>query len=280
MRKINVKEIKNAASRLSIEANINLREDIRKAIKSALTKETDKRARRILEIILENAYIARDEKIAMCQDTGLVVVDIELGQDVSLVGGDLTKAINDGIKSGYAKGSFRKSAVMDPVSRKGASAYVPAVIYTEIVKGSKVKITVSPKGFGSENKSKIKMFNPTDGKKEIEAFVLDTVKAAGPDACPPYIIGIGIGGTFDKAAVLSKKALFRPVNKHNPKPEIKKMEEDIFNAVNKSGTGPMGLGGKTTCLGVSILDAPTHIAGLPVAVNVSCHATRSKTVII
>jgi len=280
MRKINVREIRNTVRDLCISANIKLRNDIREALKKSIKKETKPRAKYILKILLENAVMAEREDLAICQDTGLAVIDLALGQDVRLLGGDLIKAINDGVKDGYNKGYFRKSIVLDPLTRRKTPVSHPAVIYLNIVKGNKVKITVSPKGFGSENKSKIKMLNPTDGEKEIKEFVLNTVKDAGPNACPPFILGVGIGGTFDGAALLAKKALFRNINKRNPKLEIRKLENNLLKAINKLNIGPMGLGGKTTCLGVNILEAPTHIAGLPVAVNVSCHATRSKTTVI
>ncbi|NQT23060.1 MAG: fumarate hydratase, partial [Candidatus Omnitrophica bacterium] len=254
--------------------------DIEKALRRALEKETKKNAKNILKILLENANIARNEKIAICQDTGIVVCDIRIGQDVKIIGGDLKKAINDGVNEGYKKGYFRKSVVNDPILRKGPSGYIPAVIYTDVVRGNKMEITVSPKGFGSENKSKIKMLNPTDGIEKIKEFIISVVKEAGANACPPFILGIGIGGSFDKAALLSKRALFRPIHKRNPKPHLKKLENEILIAVNRLNIGPMGLGGKTTCLGVNIMDAPTHIAGLPVAVNVGCHATRSVSKVI
>ena len=280
MRKINVREIRNTVRDLCISANVKLRKDIREALKKSIKKETKPRAKYILKILLENADVAEREDLAICQDTGLAVIDLALGQDVRLLGGDLIKAINNGVKDGYNKGYFRRSVVLDPLTRRKTPVSSPAVIYVNIVKGNKVKITVSPKGFGSENKSKIKMLNPTDGEKGIKEFVLNTVKEAGPNACPPFILGVGIGGTFDGAALLAKKALFRNINKRNPKWEIRKLENNILKAINKLNIGPMGLGGKTTCLGVNISVAPTHIAGLPVAVNVSCHATRSKTAVI
>lgn len=280
MRKVHVRIIRDTVRDLCISANIELRKDIKDALKMALKAETNKRAKGILNVLLKNADIAKREKLAICQDTGLCVVDIALGQGVCLIGGDLIKAINDGVKEGYKEGCFRNSVVKDPVLRLGIPGSVPAIVYTDVVKGSKLKITVAPKGFGSENKSRIKMLNPTDGEKAIKEFVIDTVKKAGPNACPPYVVGVGIGGTFDKSAILAKKALFRPINKRNPKSNIRRMERDLLKEINRLNIGPMGLGGKTTCLGVNILEAPTHIAGLPVAVNINCHVTRSKTVII
>ena len=279
MRRINVNRIKNIVSELCISANTVLRKDIEKALRSGLKKETKKLAKSILKILLDNIRIAKREQLAICQDTGIVIVHIQLGQAVTIIGGDLEKAVNEGVEEGYKRGCFRRSIISDPVLR-GNAKYIPAIIYIDIVKGPHVKITVSPKGFGSENKSKIKMLSPTDGVKEIKNLVLDTVKVAGPDACPPFIIGIGIGGSFEKAAILAKKALLEPIDRKNAKPHLKKLEDEISREINRLNIGPMGLGGKTTCLGVNIMDAPTHIAGLPVAVNVGCHATRSKTVLI
>ena len=277
MRKINVNKIKNVVSELCIEANVNLRRDIYKAILKALKKETNKRARRILGILLENAGIARRESRALCQDTGLVCVYASIGQDVKLVGGDLKKSIDSGVKEGYKKGFLRKSVVKSPLLRVNTGTNTPSIIYTDIVKGNKLKITVMPKGFGSENKSRLKMLNPTQGEKDIISFILEVVKEAGPDACPPYILGIGLGGTFDKASSLAKIALISPIDRQNAKKHLRKLEDAILKEVNKLGIGPAGLGGKTTLLGVNILEYPTHIAGLPVAVNVGCHITRSAS---
>jgi len=280
MRKINVSEIRKKISALCIKANVELRDDIKKALKKSIKREKTERSREILRVLLKNAEIAKRERIAICQDTGLAVVHIAVGQDVRIVGGDLKKAVNAGVKQGYVEGYFRRSVVLDPLARKKTPAAAPAVIYTEIVPGSKISVTVSPKGFGSENKSTLHMFLPTDSEARIKEFIIDTVKRAGPSACPPFILGIGIGGTFDKAAYLAKKALFRPIDKSNPKPEIRKLENALLKDINALNIGPMGLGGKTTCLGVNIIETPTHIAGLPVAVNVSCHATRSKTAVL
>jgi len=280
MRKIDVRTIKDAISKLSIDANVNLRADVRRAMEKALKKEKKNTARETLRVFLENADIAKRERRALCQDTGLVSVYMEIGQGVRLTGGDVKEAIEEGVREGYEKGFLRKSVVKSPILRENTGQNTPPVIYTELVKGDKVKITVVPKGFGSENKSKIAMLKPTDGEEKIISFVLDTVKSAGPDACPPYILGIGLGGTFDKAAHLAKKALIFPVDRPNPKRHLRKLEESILRKVNALGIGPMGLGGKTTCLGVNILEYPTHIAGLPVAVNLGCHITRSAGKII
>ena len=275
MRKINVGKIRNAVRDLCLEANFVLRRDIMAALKKALSNETDMRSWNIIRSIVENAWAAKSRKIAICQDTGLVSVFLEIGQGVALAGGDLEKAVNDGVREAYKKGFLRKSVVADPLLRKNTGTNTPCVIYTAVVPGVKVKITVAPKGFGSENRSRIKMFRPTASVDAIKKFVLETAREAGADACPPFVIGVGMGGTFDKAAYLAKKALLRPSDRGNPKRHIGRLEEELLKDINSLGIGPMGLGGKTTALGVNILEYPTHIAGLPVAVNVSCHATRS-----
>ena len=279
MRKINVNKIKNVVTELCKEANFKLRPDITKALKIALKKETNKKAKSILQILLKNAKIAYEEKRALCQDTGIVCVYIKLGDKVELVG-DYKKAINKGVEEAYRKHFLRKSVVNSPLKRENTRTNTPAIIYTDIVKGSKIEIVVMPKGFGSENKSKVKMMNPTVSEEEIVSFVVDVVKEAGPDACPPYVIGVGLGGTFDKACSLSKEAILYPIDKLNKKSYLKKLQKTILEKINKLNIGPMGLGGKTTCLGVNLLEYPTHIAGFPVAVNVSCHVTRSAKSII
>ena len=280
MRKVNVNKIKRAVAELCITANTRLRSDVRRAIERARKKETHKATKRIFGILLENARIAEKENRAICQDTGLVSVYVRIGQGIRLVGGSLQDAINKGVKDGYAKGNLRKSVVKSPLLRTNTSTNAPSVIYTKIVNGEKLAITVMPKGFGSENKSKIKMLNPTEGEKEIISFVKEVVEEAGPDACPPYILGVGLGGTFDKASSLSKQALAVSIDKPNRKKYLRTLEEAILKEVNKLKIGPMGFGTKTTCLGVNILEYPTHIAGLPVAVNVSCHVTRSASKVI
>ena len=275
MRIIEVSKIRDAVRDLCLEANFVLRRDVLAAIKRAAKSETDPRARGILKSIIENARLAKSKRLAICQDTGMVTVFLAIGREVTLEGGDPVNVVNEGVKDAYSKGYLRKSVVSDPVLRKNTNTNTPAVINMEIVEGDRVKISVSPKGFGSENKSKIKMLKPTDGVSDIKKFVVETVIEAGPDACPPLVLGIGIGGTFEKAAYLAKKAVFRPIDRHNPKKHLKKLERELFKEINALGVGPMGLGGKTTVLGVNIEDFPTHIAGLPVAVNISCHATRS-----
>lgn len=280
MRKINVNEIRKAVAELCVEANVNLRSDIRRAMEKALRKETANLAKGILGTLLKNAEIAKAESRPLCQDTGIVSIYFEMGQGVQLTGGSLQKAINRGAEEGYRKGRLRKSIVKSPLVRINTATGAPVILYTDILTGNDLKITVAPKGFGSENKSAIKMLKPTEGEKEITDFVLDVVKKAGPDACPPYILGIGLGGTFDKAPALAKRALTLPIDKANPKKYLRKLEGAILKKANRLGIGAMGLGGKTTCLAVRILEHPTHIAGLPVAVNVGCHATRSASRVI
>ncbi len=280
MRKISAKRIKEVTSELCIQANVVLRKDILDALKKALRHEKNKEARRMLGEIIDNAGIAKRESLPICQDTGAAVIYCDIGQGASIVDGDLTKAINDGVRDGYRKGYLRKSIVASSFNRENTRTNTPAVIHTAIVPGDRFKITVCPKGFGSENKSKIKMLNPTASLEDVKDFVIDVVKGCGAEACPPLVLGIGIGGTFEKAAELSKLALLRPISKRNPDNVLDNLEKDLLGKINKLDIGPMGLGGKTTALGVNILDFPTHIAGLPVAVCVSCHATRSAEKIL
>jgi len=270
-----VKKIRETVTELCLKANFELRKDILKALRSALKKETGSRAGNILKSLIENAALAKKERIAICQDTGFVSVHIELGSALLLTGGELMDAINSGVEDAYKKGYLRKSVVSDSLLRKNTNTNTPCIIHINIVKGDRIKIAVSPKGFGSENKSAIKMLMPTASEKDIIDFVVEVARRAGPDACPPYILGVGIGGTFDHAAYLSKKALLRSIESNNQKKHFRKLEKDILKAVNSLRIGPMGLGGKSTALGVNIEEFSTHIAGLPVAVTVSCHATRS-----
>ena len=277
MREINVSRIRSAVEDLCLKANFELRRDILDALRSALKRETNYRAKGILKTLIENAHIARTNSIAICQDTGMVLVYLEIGQDVRLTGGNLSKAINDGVREAYVKGCLRKSVVSDHFSRANTKTNTPAVIVTEIVDGDKIRIAVSPKGFGSENKSRIKMLKPTASAEEMKVFIIDVVKEAGPDACPPFVLGVGIGGTFETASGLAKRALLKPIDRVNPNKRLAKLERELTKEINSLGMGPMALGGKTTVLGVNILEYPTHIAGFPVAVNVSCHATRSAS---
>ncbi len=273
MKVISANKIKDVISGLCIRANLVLRKDVLSGLKAAYSKETKRRAKDILQAIINNADIARKEKLAICQDTGLPVVFLEIGQDVKIIG-DLRRAVNKGVEEGYRRGYLRNSIISNPLSR-GRPGYSLVVIHTEIVRGNKLKIIVLPKGFGCENKTQLKMFNPTAKISEIEKFIVDLVESAGPDACPPYIVGVGIGGTADFAMFLAKKALLKPVTRR-----FNKLEADLLRKINKLNIGPMGLGGKTTCLGVNIETYPTHIAGLPVAVNISCHALRSAIKIL
>ncbi|MCM8781521.1 MAG: fumarate hydratase [Candidatus Omnitrophica bacterium] len=281
MRTITVGKIRKTVSELCVKANIDLRKDILYALKRVANLENKSGAKRILRILLDNAKIAKDEGLAICQDTGVVCVYLEIGQDVKISGGTLEKAVNDGVKIGYKKGYFRNS-VVDALSRKNTNTNTPSIIYTKIVKGNKVKITVVPKGFGCENKSQLKMFKPTATFEEIKKFIIDVVKEAGADACPPFIIGVGIGGTFEKAAELSKEALLKKITNYQlPITNyICKLEQALLKEVNRLNIGPMGLGGRITALGVNILTHPTHIAGLPVAVSIGCHAMRVASKII
>ena len=277
MRKIYTREITNAVAGLCIEANTNLRSDVYKAIAVSLAREGNKRARRILRALLDNADCARKFKLAICQDTGLPQVFVQLGQQVLLCGGDFLKAINKGIEAGYRKGCLRSSIIAHPLKRKVKPAFSPGVVHIDMVKGRHISLTVLPKGFGCENKSMVRMFNPTESIDAIRGFIVSAVKQAGAAACPPFIVGVGIGGGADQAALLAKKALLRPINRKNPDKLLANLEKRLLKEINQLGIGPMGLGGKTSALGVNILTHPTHIAGLPVAVNISCHALRSAT---
>lgn len=276
MKTINVNEIIKTVKELSIEANYYLPNDVKEAIEKAEKNEKWPIANNILNKILENSQIASAEKMPICQDTGMACVFIDIGQDVHITGGSLEEAINEGVRQGYAEGFLRKSVVKDPLHRVNTNDNTPALIYYNMVPGDKVKITVAPKGFGSENMSRIAMLKPSDGLEGVKNFVLETVRMAGPNPCPPIVIGIGIGGSFDKAAYLAKKALIRPVNENNTDEFYGNLEKELLEEVNKIGIGPQGFGGKTTALALNIEIYPTHIAGLPVAVNINCHATRHK----
>jgi fumarate hydratase subunit alpha len=266
MRSIHVSRIRDLVSQLCVKSNTRLRPDVLSALKKARRIEKGKKSGFMLDILIKNAETARKESMAICQDTGVPEVFVDIGQDTRITGGDLTKAINDGIRQGYKKGFLRNSIVEDPVKR-GKPKYSPGVIHYKIVKGSRISINVAPKGFGSENKSKTRMFDPTASTAEIEDYITECVKEAGPDACPPYIIGIGMGGTLDKACILAKTALFEPIDKNNPKKHIADMEKSILKKVNRLNIGPIGVKGQTTALAVKILTFPTHIAGLPVCIN-------------
>lgn len=274
MRKIDVNLITQAVEDLCINSNYYLNEDILDALKSSYNSEESDRGRKIISSIIRNAEIARDKKMAICQDTGMAVVFVEIGQEVHVIGGSLADAINEGIRRGYRRGFLRKSVVADPIERVNTEDNTPAVIHYDIVEGDSLKIIVAPKGFGSENMSGLKMLKPSDGIDGIKKFIVDTVDRAGPNPCPPIIVGVGIGGTMEKAAILAKKSLLRPVNIRSSIPYVKKLEEEMLQTINKLGIGPSGLGGRITALAVNIEVFPTHIAGLPVAVNINCHASR------
>ncbi|MBU1998096.1 MAG: fumarate hydratase [Candidatus Omnitrophota bacterium] len=277
MKIIKTVQIEKLVARLAIEANLILRRDVYSALRRAYLQEKNQRGRKVLKAIIDNAAIAREEKLAICQDTGMPCVFVELGQEV-IIKGDLKKAINRGIEKGYKEGFFRNSIVKDPLFR-GRGQYNPAMIHMNIVLGNKLKITILPKGFGCENKARLKMFNPTARIQEVKKFIVDTVKDAGPDACPPYIVGVGIGGTADYACLMAKKALLKKIDiRHSTVDRLTcKLEKQLLDEINRLSIGPMGFGGKVTCLGVNIETYPTHIAGLPVAVNISCHALRSAS---
>lgn len=270
MRIISANKIRDVVSELCIRANLVLRKDVLQALRVAYLKETNKRAKNILGAMIKNANIAKKEGLAICQDTGLPCVFVEIGQDVKVTG-DLKQAITKGVELGYRKGFLRDSIIKDPLLRKKPQSE-PPIIHIDLAKGNRLRLTVLPKGFGCENKTQLKMFNPTANINEIKKFIIEVIKNAGPDACPPYVVGVGIGGTADYACFLAKKALLRKILR-----KISKLEKELLIQINKLNIGPMGLGGKTTALAVNIQTYPTHIAGLPVAVNISCHALRSAS---
>ncbi len=279
MRELKAEKITEAVARLCIEANCHLPEDVKSCIESCRQQETWETAMDILDRISENYQIAEKESCPICQDTGVACVFLKVGQDVHIVG-DLTEAVNEGVRRGYREGYLRKSVVKDPLDRVNTGDNTPAMLYTELVPGDRVEITVAPKGFGSENMSAVKMLRPSDGVEGVIDFVVQTVKEAGPNPCPPIVVGVGIGGTFDKAAYLAKKALLRPLDSANEKPYYQALEQTLLEKINALGIGPQGFGGKTTALKVNIEAFPTHIAGLPVAVNINCHVTRHQTEVL
>ena len=274
MRTIEVKEVTAAIKEMCIEANHYLTEDMVEALRTACIKEASSIGKQVLHQLQENLNIADQEQIPICQDTGMVVVFMKIGQQVQFIEGDLEEAIHEGVRQGYTEGFLRKSVVADPLIRENTRDNTPAVIHYSIIPGNQVKIVLAPKGFGSENMSRIFMLKPAEGMEGVKEAVLTAVKEAGPNACPPMVVGVGIGGTFEKCALLAKEALTRPVNEHSSVPYIKEMEEELLEKINKSGIGPGGLGGTTTALAVNINTYATHIAGLPVAVNICCHVNR------
>ena len=274
MRTIHVNEITRNVKEMCIEANHYLTDDMKAALDQAAQKEKAPLGKQILNQLQENLEIAAKDMSPICQDTGMAVVFVELGQEVVLEGGLLTDAINEGVRQGYTEGFLRKSVVKDPLIRENTKDNTPAVIHYNIVAGDKIKITIAPKGFGSENMSRVFMLKPADGIEGVKNAILTAVKDAGPNACPPMVVGVGIGGTFEKCALMAKQALTRPVNQHSEIPYVKEMEEELLAKINQTGIGPSGLGGSTTALAVNIITYPTHIAGLPVAVNICCHVNR------
>jgi fumarate hydratase subunit alpha len=279
MREIHVDEIRDNVARICIDAAYNLSEDVLTAFDRASEIETAPGAKEIIALLKENARIAREEHLPICQDTGIAIFFVEIGQDLRIKNGFIVDAINEGVRKGYREGFLRKS-VVDPLNRKNTGDNTPAIIYTELVPGDRLKISFMPKGAGSENMSAIRMLRPTHGVEGINDFVLECVRKAGANPCPPVVVGVGIGGSFEKAALLAKKALLRPVGSPNAKLELASLEETLLKAVNRTGIGPEGLGGKVTAMAVHVESFPCHIASLPVAVNINCHAARHKTIIL
>ena len=279
MREISAQAVAEAVSRLCIRANRNLPEDLKSRIRCCAAGEKWPVARDILSRIAENFEIAAETKVPICQDTGMACVFLKVGQEVH-INGNLEEAVNEGVRRGYREGYLRKSVVRDPLGRVNTGDNTPAVIHYEIVPGDKLEITVAPKGFGSENMSAIKMLKPSDGVDGVVDFVVQTVREAGPNPCPPIVVGVGIGGTFEKAAYLAKKALLRNVDSSNENPYYAALEQELLGRINTLGIGPQGFGGATTALGVNIETYPTHIAGLPVAVNIGCHVTRHESEVL
>ena len=274
MKSIKVEEIIKNVKEMCIEANHYLTDDMKDALRESAEAEKAPLGKQILCQLEDNLKIASEDMIPICQDTGMAVIFMEVGQDVHIEGGLLTDAVNEGVRQGYKEGFLRKSVVGDPIFRENTKDNTPAVIHYDIVEGDQIKITVAPKGFGSENMSRVFMLKPADGIEGVKDAILTAVKDAGPNACPPMVVGVGIGGTFEKCALLAKKALTRPINQHSFIPYVCEMEKELLDKINKTGIGPGGLGGSTTALAVNINTYPTHIAGLPVAVNICCHVNR------
>jgi fumarate hydratase subunit alpha len=280
LKEITFEQVVETVSELCKSANYYLGEDVIQSLKDGIAKEESETGIKVLEQLVENASIASSNQVPMCQDTGVAVVFLELGQDVHITGGDLYQAVNEGVAKGYTEGYLRKSMVNDPLIRQNTNDNTPAVIHTKIVPGDKLTITIAPKGGGSENMSAIKMMPPSAGRQGVIDFVLDTVKKAGPNPCPPIVVGVGIGGNFEKAALLAKEALLRPVGSVNPDAELAQLEKELLEGINKLGIGPQGFGGVITALDVHVNTFPCHIASLPVAVNINCHAARHKTKVL
>ena len=279
MREIAAERITQTVAKLCVDANCQLPSDVKDCIEKCRMQESWEPAKGVLDRITENYQIAYEEKCPICQDTGVACVFLKIGQGVHITG-DLTEAVNEGVRRGYREGYLRKSVVADPLDRVNTGDNTPAMLYTELVPGDKVEITVAPKGFGSENMSAVKMLKPSDGVEGVKDFVVQTVKNAGPNPCPPIVVGVGIGGTFDKAAYLAKRALLRPLDSSHEKPYYQALEQELLEMINALGIGPAGFGGRTTALKVNIETFPTHIAGLPVAVNINCHVSRHQTEVL
>lgn len=280
MKELHTEKIVSAVKEMCIDINYQIGQDVFAAYQEACQKEESPLAREIMENLIKNAHIAREKDMPLCQDTGMVIVFAEIGQDLHIVGGDLSQAIQEGVRQGYAEGYLRKSVVKDPFLRENTADNTPAIIYYDIIPGENLKIMLSAKGFGSENMSRTKMLKPSDGIGGVEDFVMEAVLQAGPNPCPPIVVGVGIGGTLDKAAYLAKKALLRPSGKYNELQHIQDLEKRLLEKINSLGLGPQGLGGKTTAFGVHIEVFPTHIAGLPVAVNLNCHISRHAEIVL
>ena len=279
MRELQASAITEAVRALCIEANRNLPADVARALRDCRAQEPFPPAQEMLDLLIRNEGIARETRMPICQDTGMAVVFAEVGQELHIAG-DFEQAVHEGVRRGYVEGLLRKSVVGDPLRRVNTGDNTPAVLHTRLVPGDRLTLTVAPKGFGSENMSRLRMLTPAQGVEGVKAFVLETVKQAGANPCPPMVLGVGIGGDFEQVAELAKRALMVPLDAHHPDPFYAALERELLEAVNETGIGPQGLGGRTTCLGLHILQAPTHIAGLPVAVNVSCHVTRHATAVL
>lgn len=280
MREISVLAIRDAVAAMVVRANTDLNPDIEQALRAGLAAETGETGCSVLNALLENADIAKREHMAICQDTGMAMVFVEVGQDVHLADGDVTEAINEGIRRGYRDGFLRKSVVADPLLRGNTGDNTPGVIHFSIVPGDQVRIDVAPKGFGSENMSALAMLKPSDGIEGVRRFVVEAVSRAGANPCPPIVVGVGIGGSMEKACLLAKRALLRPIGSRSPLAHMRELETELLAGINRLGIGPAGLGGRTTALDVFIESYPTHIAGLPVAVNISCHVTRHASIVL
>lgn len=279
VREISALEITETVKRLCIEANTVLGDDAIDALKAGQEKEESPVGKDIFRQLLENARIAKEESIPLCQDTGLAVVFVEMGQEVHVVDGDLNEAINEGVRQGYKDGYFRASS-LDPLSRRNFGDNTPAIIHVEITPGDRIKLSIAPKGFGSENMSRVILFPPSAGIEGVKQYIIQRVDEAGPNPCPPMVVGVGIGGTFEKAALIAKKSLLRPVGQRHPDPEVARLEEELIEEINKLGIGPQGLGGTVTVLDVHVETYPTHIGSLPLAVNVQCHCARHKEAVL